>query len=160
MIRDDDLNAVRELAHGAAADGHSVVPWLLAAVVVEPAVHDARVLAQARARIAVTVDGVAVQVEGDVVGPDHEAVAGAVDQVRVERRVLRHHVAALDVVRECLTAAHEQRGHGQRREKAWANQSGHPSPPFRVRVAPYGTGITAARRSGFGHWAALVPISA
>ena len=45
--------------------------------------------------IAVPVHGVAVQVQSEVVGSDDDPVAGAVDQVAVERRVTGDDVAAL-----------------------------------------------------------------
>ena len=110
MVGGDDLNAVGELAHGPVFDRHTAVTDLSATAVVEPAIHDPGVATTVpRARVAVAVQNVTVQVQGDVVGTDHDAVTGAVDQVRVERRVLRDHVAAVDVTRECLAAAHEKR---------------------------------------------------
>ena len=46
---------------------------------------------------AVTVDGVAIEVKGDVVGSDNKPIGGAVDEVAVERGVRRDrspHVSA------------------------------------------------------------------
>ena len=49
----------------------------------------------ARSRSPITVNQMAVQVEGDAVGPDHDPVVGAVDEVLVERGVGGDRVAAL-----------------------------------------------------------------
>ena len=46
-------------------------------------------------RLAVAGDRVAVQIEGDVVGTDHDSVVRAAKEVAVERRVDRDRVAAL-----------------------------------------------------------------
>jgi hypothetical protein len=56
-------------------------------------------------RRAVAVDGVAVEIEGDVVSANDDAVVGAVDQVAVQRRVGGDGVAAAHVAGQRLAAA-------------------------------------------------------
>ena len=48
---------------------------------------------------AVTVDRVAVEIERDVVGTDHEPVAGTVDEIALQPSVLGDRLAALDPLR-------------------------------------------------------------
>jgi sulfur carrier protein ThiS len=50
-------------------------------------------------------DRVAVQIEGDVVGADHDAVARTIDEVAVERRIGGDRLAAADLDGlRCLSA--------------------------------------------------------
>ena len=79
-----------EPAHRSVSDGDAVV-----AVVGDPDVAYLPARA-ALDRLAVAGDRVTVQVERDVVGADHDAVARAVREVAVERRVRRDRVAAVD----------------------------------------------------------------
>ena len=55
-----------------------------------------------------------IEVERDVVGPDHDAVAWAVDQVGVERGVLCDGLAAGDVVG--MSNAWEQHNHANQED--------------------------------------------
>src|SRR5215211_3534703 len=101
--RGDD--AVPELAHGAVHHGvHIVAP------VEHPDVAELfRTLLE---RLAVAVDRVIVQIEGDVVGADDDADVGAVDEVLVEGRVGGDRVAALRLLDSgCLASAEDDDAH-------------------------------------------------
>jgi hypothetical protein len=56
-------------------------------------------------QLAVAVDRVAVQIERDVIGADHDSIVWAVDQIAVERRVSDDRVATAHVRRERRTGA-------------------------------------------------------
>jgi hypothetical protein len=63
--------------------------------------------------LAVALDAVPVQIEGNVVGADHDAVVRAVEEIAVERRVGGDCVAAAHVAGAGL-AARYSRGHRDR----------------------------------------------
>ena len=95
-------DAVRELAHRAVLHRDAIV-----AVVEHPDVAEL-VLRAVRELGAVAVDPVAVQIEGDVIGADHDPVVGAVDEVAVERRVGGDRVTALRLLVRGLGPAQRQ----------------------------------------------------
>ena len=72
-----------EVADRASSDSDARV----AGGVVDAKIAKVDVLRWAVAEHAVTVDGVAIEVKGDVVGSDNKPIGGAVDEVVVERRV-------------------------------------------------------------------------
>jgi hypothetical protein len=59
---------------------------------------------------AVTAERVAVQIEGDVVGADHDPVVRAVEKVAVERRVGGDRLAAAGLLASGLGAAQSHEG--------------------------------------------------
>ena len=88
VIRAADENTEAELLDRPTHDGH---------VAMAGKVVDSQVARLVLARIdegAIPIDGVPVQVEGDVVGSDDDPVAGAVDEIGVQRRVGGDGVAA------------------------------------------------------------------
>jgi hypothetical protein len=89
-----DADADVELAHRAGQDGDPVVT-----VVDDPEVTELGVGVAAGGRGAVAVDRVPVQVQGDPVGTDDDAVVGAVDEVLVQDDVGGDRVAALRLIR-------------------------------------------------------------
>ena len=60
--------------------------------------------------VTISVDRVTLEIERHVVRVDHDAVIRTIDQVTVERRVARDHIAALDVIGERLTGAQRDGG--------------------------------------------------
>ena len=90
-------------------------------------------------RLAVAGDRVAVQIEGDVVGTDHDSVVRAVKEVAVERRVDRDRVAATRLLVRGLGPAQRQQadhdqGQGRREQNRRRGGVGaklvrHPCPP-------------------------------
>jgi hypothetical protein len=74
------------------------------------------------------VDRVTVQVQGDVVRADHDAVAGTVDQVAVELRVLRDRCAAPDVGGERISDSERARKSDREGgQKSLCCESAHPA---------------------------------
>jgi hypothetical protein len=69
------------------------------AVVEHPDVAELPAGAAPCGRGAVAVDPMAIQVEGDVLGADHDSVVRAVDEVAVERRVRNDRVSTAHVIR-------------------------------------------------------------
>ena len=57
---------------------------------------------------AIAIDPVAVQIERDVVGADHDAVVGAVDEIAAEGGVGCDRVAAVKVTRQSAIAAEKK----------------------------------------------------
>ena len=88
-----EVDAAAELAQRAVHHRDPVVTE-----VDHPDVTELRLRVAPGSRGTVAVDRVAVQVEGDVVGADHDAVVGAVDEVVVEGRVGGDRVAALGLL--------------------------------------------------------------
>jgi hypothetical protein len=68
-------------------------PDTVVAIVGDPDVAELVLRARVHQGV-VTVDRVAVQIEGDVVGPDDDAVVRTIDEITVERRVDSDRVAA------------------------------------------------------------------
>jgi hypothetical protein len=87
-----DVDATTELPQRAVHDRDPVVTE-----VGYPYVTELRLGVAPGGRLPVTVDRVVVQVEGDVVGADDDAVVGAVGEVVVEGRVGGNRVAALQL---------------------------------------------------------------
>ena len=111
---------------------HLLIPKMKARLYIGIAANDDQRQPDAKDKLkeACAAASVPAEIEGDVVGPDDEAVARAVDQVRVERRVLGDHVATVDVVGERLTGAQGEQGRGgQRRCDKWAKKLAHGSSP-------------------------------
>src|ERR671910_1374970 len=99
-----EQHPLAEVAHGAVPHGDAAV-----AVVEQPEVVGLLSgVAADSGGTRVAVDQVAVQIEGDVVCPDHDPVVRAVDEIAVERRVGRDRVAAADVARRRLTCAERE----------------------------------------------------
>ena len=97
-----------ELADSALSHGDTIV-----SVIQQPDVTELALSTRVE-RGAVAGDLVAVQIEGDVVRTDDDAVVRAVDQVAVERCVGGDRVAAADMTRGRLTGAEsDQPSHGQ-----------------------------------------------
>src|SRR5919106_778150 len=96
-----DKRANSELAYRAVQDRNAIL------AVVEYADVAELVLGAWLERLTVTIDRVAVQIQGDVVCPDHDAVVRTVDEVAVKRRVGGDRGAAVEVARPCSGAAND-----------------------------------------------------
>jgi hypothetical protein len=104
---DPDTDA--ELADCSAHDGEPVMAAKVGHADVTPIT-----LRAGGDRRAVAVNGVAVEIQGDVVGTDHDAVVGAVDQVAVQGRVGGNGVAAAHVAcQRRASTDHREAGHHQ-----------------------------------------------
>ena len=94
----DGEDADRELAHRAVLHGDAIV-----AIVEDADIAERVFVGTARKLGAVAVDRVAVQIEGDVVGPDHDALVWTVAEIPVKRRVLPDLLPAAYVASAVLT---------------------------------------------------------
>src|SRR5918996_3073781 len=114
-----DKRANCELAYRAVQDRNAIV------AVVEDADVAELVLGARLERLTVTIDRVAVHIQGDVVCPDHDAVVRTVDEVAVERRVGGDRGAAVDVAPPCsgtandLEASHHKEDDHHHRGELW-----------------------------------------
>jgi hypothetical protein len=61
---------------------------------------------------------VPVQIEGNVVGSDHDSVVRAVEEIGVERRVGRDRVAAAHGASQRMTAAEDRDSHHERTDQS------------------------------------------
>src|SRR6185503_1381630 len=125
----------REVSDGAVLDRYPVV----AGGVVDAVIAGVEVVA---AEHAVAVDRMAVQIELDVVPPDHDPASRAVGQVAVELRIAADRGTAADVACACLIGAegqdrrHEQSKDHRPRQRERERQSASPGHRAMVHVGP------------------------
>jgi hypothetical protein len=104
-------DAQSKFAYRAALDRHPAVP-----VVDHPIITDL-IVGAVFGQLAIAVDPVAVEIEGDVVSANHDPVVWAVDQVAVQRRVGGDGVAAAHVACQRRTSAkHREASHHQHQD--------------------------------------------